>query len=94
MSEAAWLAGGQPFAGRLDADQRAPASSQEGVEDAHGVGAAADAGHHRVGQAADRLEHLLARLVADHALEVAHHHRVRVRPGDGADDVVGVARRW
>ena len=28
--------------------------------------------------------------VADHALEVAHHRRVRMRAGDGADDVEGV----
>ena len=34
------------------------------------------------------LEHLLARLVADDPLEVAHHRRERVRAGDGAEDVV------
>ena len=31
--------------------------------------------------------HLRHALVADHALEIAHHHRVRMRAGDGADDV-------
>ena len=31
--------------------------------------------------------HLLAGLVADHALEVAHHHRIGMRAGDGADAV-------
>ncbi len=30
------------------------------------------------------------RLLADHRLEVAHHHRIRMRAGDGADQVVGV----
>ena len=51
------------------------------MEQADGVGAAADAGDQRVGQAAFRLQHLLARLVADHALEVAHHRRIGVRAG-------------
>ena len=37
-----------------------------------------------------RLEHLRARLVADHALEVAHHHRIGVRAGRRADAVEGV----
>ena len=36
------------------------------------------------------VRHLHQALVADDALEVAHHHRVRVRAGDGADDVEGV----
>ena len=31
--------------------------------------------------------HLLARLAADDRLEVAHHHRIGMRPGDGADAV-------
>ena len=32
-------------------------------------------------------EHLRARLAADDRVEIAHHHRVRMRSGDGADDV-------
>ncbi len=59
------------------------------MEDADGVGAAADAGEHGVGQAADEVEHLLARLDADDAVEVADHLGEGVRPGDGAEDVVG-----
>ena len=47
------------------------------MEQPHGVGAAADAGDQRIRQAAFGLLHLLARLVADHALEVAHHRRDR-----------------
>ena len=35
------------------------------------------------------LEHLSACLVADDALELAHHQRERVRAGDGAEYVVG-----
>ena len=46
-----------------------------------------------VGQAAHLLLALLLRLAADHRLEVAHHHRKRVRPDDTADDVVRVLDR-
>ena len=61
------------------------------MEQADGVGAAADAGDERVGQAALGLEDLLARLAADHRLEVAHHRRIGMRAGGRADQVVGVS---
>ena len=61
------------------------------MEHADGVAAAADAGGHRVRQAAVFGQHLRARLAADHGVEVADHARIRVRPGHGADDVEGVA---
>jgi hypothetical protein len=57
------------------------------MEEAHRVGAAADACNERVGKAALRLQHLLAGLAADDRLEIAHHRRVGVRPRDGADHV-------
>ena len=60
------------------------------MEQADGVGAAADAGDQRVRQPALRRQDLLARLGADHRLEVADHRRIGMRPGDGADQVVGV----
>ena len=63
---------------------------QERVEQADGIGAPAHAGDQGVRQLAGLLEALLARLAADHGLEVAHQHRVRVRPGHGADDVEGI----
>ena len=44
----------------------------------------------RVRQPAFRLQHLRARLLADHPLEVAHHRRIGVRAGRRADQVVGV----
>ena len=47
----------------------------------------------RSGSAPVRLEHLRARLVADHALEVAHERRVGRRADRRADDVVGRRRR-
>ncbi len=64
---------------------------QEGVHDADGVGAAADAGADRVRMvdAVPVLELLLG-LLADDLLEVAHHGRERVRARDGAEQVVRV----
>ena len=82
-------AGLDAVAAGLAADQRDVEVVEERVEQPHRVGAAADAGDDGVGQPADEVEHLLARLDADDALEVADHHRERVRPDDRADDVVG-----
>ena len=60
------------------------------MEQADGVGAAADAGDQRVGQAAFGLQHLLARFAADDRLEIAHHGRIGMRARRRADDVEGV----
>ena len=60
------------------------------MEQAHRVRAAADAGDQRVRQAALLGHDLRAHLVADHRLEVAHHGRIGMRPGDAADQVEGV----
>ncbi len=84
------LAAVEAVAGGLDADDLHAGIVEEGVEQADGVGAAADAGHQRVGQAAFLLQDLFAHFVADHRLEVADHGRVGVRAGGGADQVEGV----
>ncbi len=84
------LAGVDAVAGRFDADDLHALVIEERVEQADGVGAAADAGDQRVGQAAFLLHDLLAHFVADHRLEVADHGRVGVRAGGGADQVEGV----
>ena len=76
-------------AGRLDADQPDVRVVDEAVEDADRVRAAADAGDDRVGQPALGGEDLLARLVADHALQLADELRVRRRADARADQVVG-----
>ena len=60
---------------------------EEAGEQAHGVGAAADAGGDDVGDVAGHVEELLAGLDADDALEVADHHREGVGADDGADAV-------
>jgi hypothetical protein len=60
------------------------------MEQADGVRAAADAGDDDIGQAAFLLQHLRARLGADHRLEVAHHGRIGMRTGSSADQVISV----
>src|SRR6185312_792212 len=45
------------------------------MENANGVTAAADAGDDGIGQAAFGFEDLRARFNADHAMEIADHHR-------------------
>ena len=86
-------AGLDAVAAGLEADQPHVGVVEERVEDPDRVGAAADAGGDGVGQPPGALEHLLAGLQADDAVEVADHRRERVRARDGAEQVVGVVRR-
>ena len=79
-----------PVAAGLEAVQRHVGVGDEVGEDAERVGTAADAGGDRVGQPAVAVQHLGPGLGADHPLELADHHRERMRPGDRADQVVGV----
>ena len=76
-------------AARLGAHEANAGVVQEGVEEADRVRAAADARDQRVGQPALALQDLLAGLAADHRLQVAYQHRIRVRAGRRADQVVG-----
>jgi hypothetical protein len=91
------LATGQALARGLHADQAHALVRDVGVEDAHRVAATTHAGDDGIGlppgraaELGDLLGHLLQTLLADDALEVAHHRRVGVRAGHGADDVEGV----
>src|SRR6185436_10699111 len=68
-----------PLPRRLDADQLDVVLEERG-EDPDRVGAAADAGDHPRGQRALGGERLLARLVADHPLQIADEGRVWRRP--------------
>ncbi len=79
------------LAAGLDANQPHVAILDEGIEDAHGVAAAADAGHDRCRQRAGLLEQLRARLPSDDRLKLAHHQRIRVRPEHRPQQVVRVA---
>ncbi len=83
-------AGCETVAAGFDADQAHAWNRDVRIEDAHRVAAAADARDDRVRMTARVLWHLRHAFVADHALEIAHHHRVRMRSRDGADDVEGV----
>src|SRR6266545_2968302 len=62
----------------------------EGAEDADRVRSTANTGDHHIGQSPGGLLDLLARLPANHALEVAHHRWVGVRAKRRAKQVVGV----
>ena len=57
------------------------------MKQAHGIGAAADAGDERIRQSAFGGLHLLARLAADDRLEIAHHGGIRMRAGHRTDAV-------
>ncbi len=80
---------GHPLAGGLHTHEAHGGVLHEGMEEAHGVGAAAHAGHQHVRQAAEGLLALRLGFLADAGVEVAHQHRVGVRTGHGPEDVVG-----
>ena len=63
----------------------------EGIENADGVAAAADAGDDRVGKPSGQPLNLLSRLPADDGLELADHQRIRMRTKRRAEQVVGIA---
>src|SRR5437773_1867300 len=79
--------GRESLARRLDADELHCSMRQIRVEDSHRIRAAAHASDYHVGLPSGKLWHLRQALLADHALEIAHHHRVRMRSRDAADDV-------
>ena len=74
----------------LHADQPHRRIVQERMEQAHRIRSTADARHRGIRQPALGFAQLRLRFLADHRLEVAHHHRIRMRAGDGADQVIGV----
>src|SRR5271166_1160612 len=75
----------------FDADELDAGVVEEGVEDADGVGASADAGDDGGGKLGFGFQNLLTRLFADDAVEVAHHRRIRMRAENAAEQVVGGA---
>ena len=83
------LALAEAFAAGFGADQFDAVVVNEIGEHADGVGAAADAGDHHVGQCAGALEDLGARLGGDDAVEFFDDLRERVRAGSRAKEVVG-----
>ena len=73
----------------LDADEPHRLLGNEGVKDADGVAAAADARHHHVGEPAELPPPLPLRLVADDGLEVPHEPREGMGSGGRPEQVVG-----
>ena len=78
----------KPLPGRLDADEPGIGLADEAAQQADGVRAAADAGDGDVRQPALDRAHLLGRLVADDALQVADDGREGMRADGRAEDVV------
>ena len=72
---------------RLHADQLHAGHVDVGIEHTHRVGAAADTGDHHIRLATCQFRHLHHTFLADDGIEIAHHHRIRMRPGHRADDV-------
>ncbi len=62
--------------------------AQKSVEEADGVGSAADAGEEMRGQALFHGENLLASFASDDGLKIADHGRVRMRAEHGAEQIV------
>src|SRR5262245_38957992 len=73
---------------RLDAQKPHLAVTNERIEHASGVAAAADASHDEIRQPADTVERLLPSLAADDRLKIADNSWEGVRPDNRADDVM------
>jgi hypothetical protein len=73
-------AGRDSLAARLDADDPHAAVCDERMEEADRVRSAADARDQDVGEPAQHAAALAPRLLPDHGVEIAHHHRIRMRP--------------
>ena len=94
----AWRPGadGGGVAARLDAvspglnTQQGDVIVDEIVELPDGVGSATHARDDVGGQAAEPFQHLRPRFGRNDALELPHHGGERMRPADGADEVMGV----
>lgn len=86
MQRGSVLACIQTFTSSFHADELGVFKRNIGVEDAHGVGATAHAGHNGIGllgghlQFLEELGHLREALLANHALKIAHHGRVGAGP--------------
>ncbi|MCB1398334.1 MAG: hypothetical protein KDJ98_20660, partial [Rhodobacteraceae bacterium] len=82
-----------PVAAGLDADDPHAGIIEERVEQTHRIRPATDSRDDRVGQTALAflLFQLPAGFLADDRLEIAHHRRIGVRAGHGADAIEGIA---
>src|SRR6266567_8134526 len=69
----------RPASTRFDANESNAVVSKERIEHPYRVAAATDASEQGIGQPLLAIENLRARFVANHAMKIAHHQRVRVR---------------
>ena len=74
----------------LDAEHLHAGVGEKVVEQPDGVAAAAHAGHQIIGQPPRLRQNLGTRLAADHAMELAHHHRVGMRAEHRAQQIMRV----
>ncbi len=61
------------------------------VKNTHGIGATTHRRQDVIRLTTSVLGHLLHALITDHALEIAHHHRVRMRASHRTNNVEGIA---
>ncbi len=76
---------------RLDSDHAHVGILDEGIEEPDRVGAAVDAGDHDIGQAPSCSSIWRRASLPITDLKIAHDHRIRMRPGGGADQIVGIS---
>ena len=81
--------GGHTIASGFHTDQPHGGIGHKGMKQAHGIGAAAHAGHQHIGIAAEGPMALALGLLTDHGVEIAHQHRVRMRTRHRPQDVMG-----
>src|SRR5436190_21277202 len=74
----------------FDADQLDVLVADEGVEQADGIAASTDASESSIRQAAFLFQNLSVRLDSNHAMEIADHHRIRMRSQRGTQQVIGI----
>jgi hypothetical protein len=75
---------------RLDADDLHRRIPDEGMEDADGIRAAADAGDQHIRKRARFGKHLGTRLAADDGLQLSHEIGVGMRPDSRAEQIISV----
>ena len=82
------IAGIRTASARFNSRQADALVVDERIEHAGRIRTTPDTGHNLVGQAANRLLALLSRFAADDRLKITDHHRKRMGPHDGAENVV------
>ena len=75
---------------RLNANDLDVPVIEEGMEQAHGIGATANCRNQRVRQTAFALQHLLPGFASDHRLKIPHHFRIGRRACHCANAIKGV----